>query len=312
MPENKINAIKKRLHTIRPPLFLSVFAAVIFSTLSLLHITTDLFRSLPALIEYTLYVCAAVCLFFAVWAIVLSLKKSKPKQKILALAEKNGFTANLTQSYTYRTIIFTYVSLIINVLLTLSKMLTGWFYFSKWLMVLSGYYIILCLSKFLLIQYERKQIKLADEVSVMMHEWKAYRLCGIMLLIMTTFLQGVVIMIVKDGMGFSYDEIVLIAIAAYDFYCLINAVVYMIAQRKNHSPLVNAIKSVSLASSLVAILSLQTAMFASYSIESDVEFRQLLNILTGTAVCVLMIGLGVFMIIKANKELKRTKTEELK
>lgn len=314
------NPSKNRLRTFRPPLPLSVFLAIVFSTLSLLDVATDLFLKLPKCIGYMLYVCAAVFLSLAIWAIVLFLKRISPKQMFLETAGKNALTAKLTQSYAYRTMMFAYFSLFSSVLLTLSKMLAGWYYSSTWLMVLSGYYIVMCVSKFLLIRYDRKQAKLTHGKSVLIHQWKAYRICGIMLLVMTTFLQGVVIMIVKNGMGFSYNEIVVIAIAAYDFCCLANAIFYMAAQRKNHSPLVNAIKSISFASSLVAMLSLQTAMFASFGTTSDTATKQLMNILTGSAVCVLMIVLGIFMMIKANKELKQiqhnfyiqSKTEEQK
>ena len=41
-----------------------------------------------------------------------------------------------------------------------------------------------------------------------------------MFIVLTVFLQGVIIMIVKNDMGFSYNEIVVIGMAAYDFYCL--------------------------------------------------------------------------------------------
>lgn len=310
MSDNMKSPTKNRLYTFRPPLLASIFATLVFSTLSLLHVATDLLVKLPMFVGYLFYVCAAVSLSLAVWSIVLFLKKVSPKRIFLETAGKNALTAKLTQNYAYRTIVFVYISLICSVVLASSKMLAGWYYSSTWLMVLSGYYIILCLSKFLLIRYERKQAKLLDEKSVLIHEWKSYRICGIMLLVLTTFLQGVVIMIVKDGMGFAYNEIVVIAIAAYDFCCLANAIFYMIAQRKNHSPLVNAIKSISLASSLVAMLSLQTAMFASYSVDGDAAFQQLMNIITGTAVCILMIALGVFMMIKANKQLKHAKMEK--
>lgn len=297
--------LRSRLHAFRPPLFLSVFAAIVFSTLSLLAVATDLFWNLPIFAGYLLYVCAAVFLFLAVWASVQSLKAASPKQKFLAAAKKHEFTAKMTQDYAYRTITFASVSLCFNVIFTLSKMLMGWYYSSNWLMVLSGYYIILCISRFLLVRYGKKQEMLTDETEVLLHEWKAYRSCGFMLLVMTIFLQGVVIMIVKDGMGFAYDEIVVIAIAAYDFYCLANAVIYMIVKRKNRSPLVNSIKSISFASSLVAMLSLQTAMFASFGGGSSGESERLMNILTGTGVCTLMIILGLLMMVRAGRELKR-------
>lgn len=290
-------------------MILSVFLAIVFSALSICTIATDWLEGFPEAVEYALYVCAAVFLSLAIWAIVLFLKKAAPKQRLLEAAGKNSFTAKLTQDFSYRTVMITYCSLVFNLLLAASKLFAGWYYSSIWLMVLAGYYIILCLSKFLLLRYGRKQTRLTDKSKMIEHEWKAYRLCGIMLLVLTTFLQGVVIMIIRDGMGFAYNEIVVIAVAVYDFCCLSSAIVYMVRKRKNHSPIVNYLKSISLASTLVAMLSLQTAMFSAFGTGEDELFKPLMNILTGTVVCVFLLSLGTLMIVRSNKELK-LKVEE--
>lgn len=223
----------------------------------------------------------------------------------MELTGKNEFTARFTRDFTFRTMTISTVSLMFNTLLSASKMFAGWYYSSAWLIVLAGYYIILCVSKSLLLRYGRRQTLLTDKTEILIHEWKAYRLCGIMLLILTVFLQGVVIMIVRDGTGFSYNEIVVIAIAAYDFYCLGSAIYYMLAKRKNHSPIVNSLKRISMAASLVSILSLQTAMFSSFGGTSDNLFKTLMNILTGTFVCAFLIVMGILSIVRANNELKQ-------
>lgn len=296
----------------RPPLILSVIGTLLFSGLSICMTTGlwkaffgSLFPEIYEILSIIVYVCAAVFLTLGTWALVLFFKKSNPKQQFLDATGKNPFTARLTRDFKFRTMIITSGSLLFNVILSSSKMFAGWFYSSTWLMVLAGYYLILCLSRALLLSYGRRQTRLHDEHAVAIHEWKAYRLCGILLLFMTVFLQGVVIMIVRDGTGFSYNEIVVITIAAYDFYCLGNALFYMFAKRKNHSPIVNSLKMISFAASMVAILSLQTAMFSSFGAENEGSFKMLMNIFTGTVVCVILIVLGIVAIVRANGELKK-------
>lgn len=85
----------------------------------------------------------------------------------------------------------------------------------------------------------------------------------------------------------------------------LNAIFYMVRRRSNHSPIVNSLKMISMAASLVAILSLQTAMFSSFGGESESGFKTLMNALTGTAVCLFLIIQGIVAIRKANIELKR-------
>lgn len=295
----------KWLRAFRPPFAVSVIGAVFFSGMSICFVATDWFAQMPIVCSYIVYACAAVFLAFGIWAVTLLLMKMSIKQYLLEAAGRYEFTEKLTVDYRYRTLILSACSLVFNVIFSISKMAAGWYYSSVWLMVLAGYYLILCISKVMLLRFGRALTRLNDQSEVLMHEWKAYRLCGIMQLVMMVFLQGVVIMIVRDGTGFSYNEIVVIAIAAYDFYCLGNAIFYMVRRRKKHSPIVNSLKMISMAASLVAILSLQTAMFSSFSVESEAGFKTVMNVLTGTAVCLFLIIQGIVAIRKANMELKR-------
>ena len=59
------------------------------------------------------------------------------------------------------------------------------------------------------------------------------------------------------------------------------------------------IKYIGFATFLVSMLSLQTAMFASFGHEMPLE-----NLITGTSVCEILIVLGCTMIKVANKKLK--------
>lgn len=52
------------------------------------------------------------------------------------------------------------------------------------------------------------------------------------------------------------------------------------------------------------MLSLQTAMFASFGAELPLETQQGMNTVTGTAVCVALAVLGIAMLIKASRRLR--------
>lgn len=65
------------------------------------------------------------------------------------------------------------------------------------------------------------------------------------------------------------------------------------------------IRNINLASALISIIVLQVALFQAFSPESNTSIA---NGLTGGAVSLVILILGVFMIIKANRILKeRTK-----
>ena len=206
---------------------------------------------------------------------------------------------------TFRIISVGYGSLVFNSLLAVSKIVAGWWFSSEWLMVLAGYYLVLCVTKFLILRNSRADKEKSQGQSQIVKEWKAYRLCGCLLVVLSFALQGVAIMIVKEGNGFCYHGYLIFVVALYDFYCLITPIVYLVKKRKVHSPVIMAIKYISLATSLVSMLSLQTAMFASFGQEMTLENQQLMNLLTGTAVCGTLVILGIAMVMMANKALKQ-------
>lgn len=172
-------------------------------------------------------------------------------------------------------------------------------------MVLAGYYAVLCAARFLLLRNSRRLAGLTDKRERRRHELRAYRLSGMLLIAMTATLQGVVILIVREGQSFFYHGTLIFAVALYDFYCLTRAVVYMVGARKKHSLVIVSVKTLSFASALVAMLSLQTAMFASFGSNLEPGLRQLMNALTGSVVCLILLAFGIFMVVGANKRLRR-------
>lgn len=287
----------------RPPLICCSLGAVLFSAASLVAAGTTLGSCLPVVILYGIYVGAAIFLSLAIWAVVLAVQKLTPADALLKAVHQTSFTARLWDDYTYRTVSFTYLSLLLNLFFAIFKAAAGWYFTSAWLVTLSVYYMILCILKFQIIRTHRRLQKEENAQKCISSEWRIYRLCGILFVILTITLQGMVVLIVKDGNRFTYHGMLIFVVAIYDFYCLISSIVYMIKMRKKHSPTVVAIKSISFATSLVSMLSLQTAMFASFGNSMEANKQMTMNILTGSGVCIMLIALGVIMIVQANGRL---------
>ena len=69
--------------------------------------------------------------------------------------------------------------------------------------------------------------------------------------------------------------------------------------------MLSAAKVISLVAALVSILSLETAMLARFGSEDDPLFRKVMTGATGCSVCVIVLGMALFMIVKASKQLKQ-------
>ena len=85
----------------------------------------------------------------------------------------------------------------------------------------------------------------------------------------------------------------------------------MIKFRKYESPVLSAAKAISLAAALVSILSLETAMLAQFGSEDDPLFRKVMTGTTGGGVCVIVLGMALFMIIKSSRQLKQINIQNI-
>ena len=289
----------------RPPVLFSCLGALLFSAASLYLVTGKPNTSLPQAMEYAIFILAALFLTLATWDFIILCRKKAPFQMLSDIAHQHRLLSKLWEDHAFRTFSLGYGSLAINSLLAFSKMAAGWWLSSKWLMVLAGYYLVLSLSKALILQSGRSIARQSRAESSTKKEWNSYRLCGFLLILLSLTLQGVVLLIVREGRGFSYQGNLIYLVALLDFYGLTSAIIYFIRNRNLHSPVILAIKHLSFAASMVSMLSLQTAMFASFGANMAMERQRLMNMLTGTAVCVILILSGLAMVAKATRRLKK-------
>lgn len=107
-------------------------------------------------------------------------------------------------------------------------------------------------------------------------EWRRYRLCGVILLLMNVALAGMVILAVNENSGFEYPGMLIYVMAMYAFYAVITAVRNVVKFRKYGSPVLSAAKVICLTAAMVSMLSLETAMLTRFGAAEDAEFRQIM------------------------------------
>ena len=202
----------------------------------------------------------------------------------------------------FRTETSLYQGLFINLLYVALKFGSGIYYRSIWFGSLAVYYLLLAIMRFSLLHYVRSRKD--DRGS----EWKRYRFCGIVLLFMNQALAAIVVIVVKQNKGFEYAGFLIYAMALYAFYAVITSVINVVKFRKYGSPIMSAAKAINLTAALVSMLSLETAMLAQFG-GDDVTFRLIMTSATGAGVCVIVLGMAVYMITKSTKALKSIEVE---
>lgn len=304
-----MNKILKKFKNFTPS-FRWVFPiAIVLCIFTLVIVNTSYENIIPMSILCSLYVLAFLSLVLTVWSIVIFIRTGIPKRVYLNLMYKTEFTKRIQDDYLFRTYVFAILSSIFNVLLAIGKGTIGIITSSYWLIAFSIYYVILSISKMELISGRRNIKKKNQCINELRLEWKAYRLCGILLLVLTIALQGIVVLITKKGKGFHYDGILIYVVALYDFVCLISSIIYIIKNSKKHTPIIVAIKVLSLTTSLVAMLSLQTAMFAAFGTKKEISSQNMMNMATGIGVCLIVFAISMYMIINSNINIKRIRKE---
>ena len=116
--------------------------------------------------------------------------------------------------------------------------------------------------------------------------------------------SGLVVQLIGKNETYEYPGLLIYVFATYSFYCIGIAFYNMAKHRKLHTPILAAAKMLSFACALMSILATQTAMLTQFG-DGQENFARVMNAITGSAVCLLIFGLAVWMVLRANKELKR-------
>lgn len=171
---------------------------------------------------------------------------------------------------------------------------------SYWLMTLAIYYIVLTFVRMML-SLNYLNITKKNCRKRLLREFIIYRYCGILMLIMSVSMIGIVYLLIKEGLKV-HGTVATITIAAYTFYCLTVAVINVVKFSKRGSPILAASKNVCLARAIMSLFSLQVTMLIQFD-GTDEYTSRFLNISVGFAVCFICLIIALGMIIKSTKNI---------
>ena len=201
-----------------------------------------------------------------------------------------------------------YRSTALNLAFGAFKLGIGVYYRSFWFGAVGVYYMALSLMRYLLIRSDRA-VRDRQDREALLHQWRGYRTCGALLLVVNATMSGIVFQTIWQSRGFVYPGYVIYASAAYAFYRLGLAIAQTLKQRRGNQPLFAAAKVTDLSVALMSIFALQTAMFAEFGGDMPPETQQLMNSLTGGGVCLAVVCLAVYMLHKSHRSIKQFHTE---
>lgn len=182
-----------------------------------------------------------------------------------------------------------YTSMAFNFVYALGNCILGFLSHSWWFITIGAYYVILTVTRYSVLQIKRKADGNFDT------ELFARRITGILLVVLSFCIVGVNILSAIKDRGTAFHEIVMITIATYTFTKITVAIIGMVKAKHSASPVLKTLRNISLADACVSIYTMQRSMLVSFPGMEASEIL-LLNILTGSAVWIVVLLLGMNLI----------------
>ena len=276
-------------------LFPHIAVVIILSFLSIVGLIYSFaYEVAQPIIQYISYA-------FSVYALTtICVRMPKLIKGVNAYRKENRYIVRYQNDTNLRIKLSLYGSGGMNLLYSAFHLMMSFVNHSVWFYSLATYYVLLSVMRGFLLKDARKDTELP-----MVNQWKRYRFCGVLLIVMNLALAAIVFYIVFQNKGLSYHFIHTIAMATYTFTITTVAIVNVIRYRQCEQPIISAVKYVSMAATLVSMLSLETAMLNAFGAESGEDSRQLMTALTGAGVCVIVLVMGIYMVVKSVKEIKK-------
>lgn len=293
------------------PLWL-VFFLVLMSAAALAFVFAVLYADAPVvpvlvqgvaadIIAYAVYAVS----FYTVVVFTVACFTSIPAyyKRVKKKVYDNAYANRYLTDAAYKTHVTLYMSLAVNLLYVATNAVSAVVYHTHWFAIFAVYYGIMAVMRFMLVGYVGRN----DIGKSYLKEWRRARACAYILLTVNAALSGVVLMMVYHNRGFQYQGFLIYVMAMYTFYTTTAAIAELIKYRKYHSPVMSVSKIIKLASCLFSMLFLETAMFSQFGQDTPQTVKRIMIMATGAGISVIVVGMSVYMIVRANKTIREYK-----
>ena len=239
-----------------------------------------------SLVSYFVYLISAYELALILFRIVVLLKRL-----VDFWAAKSKLGQRYHNNMIFKAEISIFISFILNLIYSIYKVTFGFVYNSVWFASVAAYYIILTVTRFILLQHivKGQSSRLAD--------LKKYRTCGYLLLALTIVLSLMAYIMLKYNLANYYPGHIIYAAASYTVYNLYIAINNVIKYKDFNNLVISASKWISLSTALISLFTMQISMFVRFGTGAKKE--QITGVLTAAAVFTIIFTISLFMIVNS-------------
>lgn len=248
--------------------------------------TQGLEQWFPAYLLYAVSAYTLIALCVKIPCTVRSVKKWLAKHPKIAGVLKNEEILFALELYFEQFINFTY---------GIFKIISGVVIGSAWIGADGIYNLTQALIQLFQILRRRKP-------GSMEAQWRAYRNCGGLVLLMHLTLTGIVFQMVNWNRAEDYAGYLIFATAAFAFYKIISSFFHVAKDRKHRHPIDSSVRMLELSQAIFAMFSLQASLLHTFG--TNAPWEHTLNIATGCTVCLLIMAMGIYMIRRGSREIR--------
>ena len=202
----------------------------------------------------------------------------------------------------FRIKFFLFLSFLFNFFYASFLFVVSRIYNSRWFFVMFIYYALLSFLRmfiFFQIFYEKPR---SQRIRVV-------RVCGYFLFLVNLAVSTMMLVLINTTPNLQYHEITVITLATYTFSALTFAIVGGVKYLKEKDYLYACVKSVSLISASVSLVTLTNTMLATFG-DGDTSLRRIVLPLLSGVVAILIVVCAVVMIVKSEQALRKIKNEK--
>ena len=199
-----------------------------------------------------------------------------------------------------RIIFFLIFTTVGNIFIAIVKFVLSLTLPSLWFFINAIFMIVLSFARFFSIRDYNKTKSMQDKLDIKKIGYKNYLNNGILLVILGIMYFFVNVYIYYKGTNTTMHEYLTYLVALVAFWSIGSSIYGMIKYKRNHTPILKAVKLTNFANALTSIMLTQIVLLDTYA-NTKVYNSNLMNGLTGMGIGIIIIILGLYMIIGINK-----------
>ena len=190
-----------------------------------------------------------------------------------------------------------------NIFIAIAKFVLSLTLPSFWFFINALFMIVLSIARFFSIRDYSKTKSMLNLNEIKKIGYKNYLNNGVLLVMLGIMYFFVNVYIYYKGTNTTMHEYLTYLVALVAFWSIGSAIYGIVKYKRNHAPIIKAVKLTNFANALTSIMLTQIVLLDTYA-DTSIYNSNLMNGLTGMAIGVAVIILGLYMIIGINKAIR--------